>query len=317
MRVRSYLDDLASYELPPKFMVLSKARRLFETLDRSALRAASELAISYPEKRGVLSHSTRSLLGIEPKSYPGQTITIEAHFDSVTLSPDMVDFLARLGFETDGFHAFNPEHFSEHHTLKFKVDANDTARVGHLHRFVMNACERLWERVEADDELEAYLEVEQYGSANRRHWLNTGLDSDWISSFPFSADQFKWCIPPSTSHEAEISGVDLDVVKRADIHAKIAPSTSTDAREAFVQKIELIGFYRVITLSGNHVCTGQFRSGRDAQAVFDDLCSFFDEAGGCAEITLEPARALRRSKFKRNGEVRYAALPPLILDYDA
>ncbi|MEO1420405.1 MAG: hypothetical protein AAFU66_05585 [Pseudomonadota bacterium] len=298
-------------------MRLSNERRLFETLDRTALRTASELAVSYPEKRGVLSHSTRALLGLKPMTYDGQTVTIEAHFDSVALEPDMLDFLARLGFETDGFHAFVPEHFSEHHTLKFKVDARAKSRVGHLHRFVMNACGRLWERVESDELLEAYLEVEQYGSANRRHWLDTALDADWTTSFPFSSDQFDWCVPPVTALEAEIDGVDLDVVKRADIHAKLAPSSPVEAREALVAMLEPLGFYRVVTLSGNHVCTGQFKSGRDAQAVFDDLCTFFDDASGCTEITLEPARMLRRSVFRRDGETRHAALPPLILDFDA
>lgn len=308
------IEVLRNYTLPKHVLPMLEDRQPFKHKSSSALRSALEITLYFPEKRGIFSHAARSVLNMEPLKLPEQTVTIEAHFDSVDLPREFHEQLMRLGFEPDGFHEFNPSHFSEHHTLKFKSSAADQERLARLTRFLRRAGRLLKDYVEQTTTIEAYLEVEKYETSDRHAWSSVPFRGDWFDHLPISEDRLNWVHPPRTRDEAERSGTALELAKRADIHMKLSPKLGERERELFVEQLSKCGFYRVITWSGNHVCTGQFSSGAFGRTCFEDFVEFFNKFGGCTEITFEPAMELWRSNQGTPEEPKLSTLPPLILN---
>ena len=307
------IDDICNYILPDDVIPLCEDRQPFKSIPRTTIRSALELTLNFPEKRGIFSHAARDVLGINTEKLSDETITIEAHFDSVQLSNSFQQKLLRFGFEIDGFYKFNPTHFAEHHTLKFKFDQTQIERGARLLRFLKNASKQLWDEVEHENRFEAYLEIEKYKSSDRVSWVPRNLKTDWENNLPLVHDAFEWVVPPTNLQQATSRGVSLQAVKRADIHMKLSNTLSEIERESFVAEVSKFGFYRVITWSGNHVCTGQFSSGRKGRSVFCSFVDFFDRFGGCSEITFEPALMLRRSNLGSSEAPELSALPPLIV----
>jgi hypothetical protein len=197
--------------------------------------------------------------------------------------------------------------------LKFKVEASAGKRRRELRAEIEARCQQLTGLLSRDwPELEAYLELEIYSARSRRYWPDRLLSADWEERLPFRDGDLLTAIPPCDEAEAQHSQLSLDAVKHADLHVKIAPALSREVKDRIAERFVAAGFYRVVTWAGNDVLTAQFARGADARRCFQRLVDFFSEAGGCAEITMEPVASVWRSRSVVDGRVRLGALPPLV-----
>lgn len=309
--------SLQAYVLPDDIMPLAP-RKPFERFSISALQKASQLSLCYPEKRGTFSHTVRHICGVKGIAVPESTVTIEAHIDLVAIPDDLADKLLELGFEPDGFASFVPPHFREHFTLKYKVDIRDIELRRKLLADGEERCRMLEDTLARDwPRVEAYVETEIYTDHNRRYWTHARMKPGWRESLPYREAAFKTAFPPTTLKEAASSGLPLDMVKRADIHAKMSRDNDTSDRKSLIESLEAIGFYSLITWAGNDICTAQFVSTRDARAVFRAFCRYFDEYGGCAEITLESVTSVWRSSrhVGANRGISLSTMPPVVIPF--
>src|ERR1700759_1662802 len=119
--------ELRRYHLPKSVLPLAPARDIFSSRDGGWRQTAAELTLRFPQKRGALSHAARELTesNVALTNLNQPSVTIEAHFDSVAVPPKIANALPLFGFEIDGFYKFNPSHYGDHYTLKFKVPYAD------------------------------------------------------------------------------------------------------------------------------------------------------------------------------------------------
>jgi hypothetical protein len=306
--------ELSRYHLPKNVLPLAPSRDIFSSVDEDVLQTAAELALQFPQKRGPLSHAARKLSGTDavPISFGQPSVTIEAHFDSVAIPTKIANALPIFGFEIDGFYKFNPSHYGDHYTLKFKVPYADQTTRNHLLRFTKDSCRALIEYLqEHEPALECYLELETYSSSNRIH-LNGCTYRRWLEP-PIEPTTFRSVEVPTSDKEAAASKTDSAIVKRADIHAKLSPQISDEDREHIVAMMHSVGFYDVVTWAGNTVCTGQFAEIAQAKKTFRRMVRFLKKFGGVTEITLEPCPFFWRSQISPSGSKRWAAVPPILL----
>lgn len=310
---RALAGLLRLYELPEGILPLAP-RRPFRAFAEEALQRTVELALRRPQRRGMMSHAVRDLAGWIDLGVSNQTTTIEAHFDSVAAPPDLANYLVGLGFELDGFAEFIPRHFKAHYTLKYKVDTRNVALRRELRADVERCSSALAGTLAREwPDIEGYIETEIYTNRNRRYWPRAPLKSGWIEHLPYRDGDFEQLIPPTTIDEAKEAGLSLGATKRADIHAKISPESDPSDRMKLIERLEAVGFYTVRTWAGNDICTAQFLSARDSRAAFRALCQFFDENGGCSEMTLETVTGVVRSVDRPGNLRRWCLLPPLVV----
>ena len=119
---------LRDYRLPPEVLPLAPERTPFSQFSRESLATAGRMALRYSEKRGILSHAVRHILGERPASAGISAHTIEAHIDGLDLPQPVADELLTLGFEPDGFARFVPAHYDAHYTFKVKTALGDSSR---------------------------------------------------------------------------------------------------------------------------------------------------------------------------------------------
>ena len=311
----SIADRLRAYVLPDGVLPLAPTRTPFSAYSVEALVAVAGDLVDFPERRGAMSHAVRALRGAPHAVEPGESVTLEAHLDATSVPQPLADDLAKVGFELDGFVEFVPAHFSDHFTCKFKVAKGQRERRSELLTAIDSRCARAVELLAAWPSVEAYVELECWGSENRRRWAPSPPRSGWVAQFPLSDGGFRRVLPPCTPDESAEAGVPIDIEKRADIHVKVCRPASA-AVDDLVARMIAGGFYPVRTWAGNLICTAQFRHAADARRVFEALGQFFDLYGGAMEMTLEPVRKTWRTT-RRDGHVRrLAALPPLVLNVE-
>lgn len=307
--------QIKNYTLPPKVLPLAPRRQLFSPFDTEALSSASRQILLYPEKRGPLSHAVRAATGTEEIPTTGETTTIEAHFDSVAVNLTVGNELIRLGFEVDGFYKFNPLHYGDHYTLKFKVANSDVAKRKELHNLTRRSCDLLIDFLKHNaPSLECYLELEIYSSENRITFKDI-LYQPWNASL-LAPIRLKNIEIPTSKSMAKDQGIALDLKKAADIHIKLDARLLEADRNAVVALLLAAGFYEVITWSGNTVCTGQFASAKLAKETFQHLAAIGARLGGIAELTMEPCPFFWRSEIAKDGDVVFAAVPPILYEAD-
>lgn len=302
------LDKLSRYRLPDSVSRLAPNRYPFLGYATSALAIAAEAVLSSPERCGTLPCAVRKVRGID-KPQMGQRWTIlEAHLNAERVDGDTRNTLLTMGFEQDGLSKAMPTHFRGHFTLKYKFGDGDSAKKRRCYRFLRCSCNRLIEYLkhEAPD-LEYNLEIEVYNFKNRRSW-NDQEARIWNGSFLFSEASRRvgkmMLLPPETS-----------LVKRADIHAKVANDIDDDVSMSIIAALSDIGFYPVVTWSGNTILTGQFVSVSAAKKFFALITDAAEEFSGIAELTLEPTPYFFRSTVILDGQPHLAAIPPLILTH--
>ena len=299
--------DMRSYQLPAG--ILPYAPRIpLALFSGDALESAASLSSNYTEKRGMITHAFRSLQGQRDLPVPHSVITIESHLDATKIPSDLADKFVALGFEPDGFVQFNPPHYTDHFTLKFRVDAEDHGRREELRHEVENRSRSAFDLQNGDDRVgEGYIELEIYPATSRRSW-DGFLHSGWLDAFPLSENALQNVETPCVQKEAIAAGLDLMSRKHADIHIKIARHNSETDRQKLIQKLSNAGFYPVFTWAGNDICTAQFLKAGDAERVRTVLEDYFDAFGGCSEMTTEPVAGMWRTERKG----RLATVPPLI-----
>jgi len=72
---------------------------------------------------------------------------MEAHLDATILEQQEANAAIALGFGPDPFVQFNPTHYTDHYTLKFKVAAAKVARRGSLIDLINAHCETLYNSI--------------------------------------------------------------------------------------------------------------------------------------------------------------------------
>lgn len=294
---------LRDYRLPPEVLPLAPERTPFSQFSRESLATAGRMALRYSEKRGILSHAVRHILGERPASAGISAHTIEAHIDGLDLPQPVADELLTLGFEPDGFARFVPAHYDAHYTFKVKTALGDSSRRAILLREIEAACHAARARLEQSN-VEAYIELEIYRGNQRRHWSWRPAVEGWQEAFPLRPGALRLAVTD-------------DYRKRADIHVKLSRTGRDDERGGVLRELlECAGFYHVVTWAGNDVCTAQFAFAREAKRVFDRLEVFFDHSGGATEMTLEPSPGMWRTCVSRDGGHRLAAVPPLVMGLD-
>lgn len=263
----------------------------------------------------MMSHAIRELSREPEMPSPPRWVTIETHFDAAAVPPDMADRLVSLGFELDGFHVFVPGHFTDHFTLKYKLDRGAVQRRRQLKVEMDERSAILKMELTRDwPEIEGYMESEVYTERDRRKWDSRALDRRWNTHWPFGNDKFISTDPPQDEQEAAEKGLPLDLVKICDIHAKLDRNLEEIARSDLIGALSRLGFYNVRTWSGNDVCTCQFAEASEGRATFEKLTNFFDAVGGCSEATLEYVPSVWRSSCSSAKGSRLAKLPPLIIE---
>jgi hypothetical protein len=303
---------IRKHEIEPGVLPLAP-RQPFCRFSESALSDAANYLHAFPEKRGVLSHVVRDLGRVASPAVLVGAVTMEAHFDSVAISDELADEILRLGFEPDGFSVFVPEHFSEHFTLKFKYGSEtNVERRRYLWATIDTARRSLADLIGSRwPKLDCYIECELYPAGNRRTWRNSSLRTGWEDIFPIERDVVSGEIPRS-EQDAALLGVPISELKRADIHVKFFAGMEPMQKDQLARRLASIGFYRVLTWAGNDICTGQFTNSRKATAVFEKVTKFFDEAGGCSELTLEHVPRVWRNRWPTEDGLVYASMPPII-----
>ena len=298
---------LRTYTLPGNVLPYAP-RHPFAEYSNTELTKAQQLSVLYPEKRGLISHAFRALQkqGFSPN--PPSSLTIEAHLDATKIPPDLAGRFIALGFEPDGFVRFNPSHYADHFTLKFKADATNHARRDLLRDVVERQAAEAFQLLNADTRVkEGYIELEIYPMTNRRFWNGT-LQPGWREAFPLAPHALVNVQTPRTPPEALAAGLDLTTRKHADIHIKIARNNPEKDRRELIGHLTQAGFYPVFTWAGNDVCTAQFIKPADAEKTRAILETYFDRFGGCSEMTTEPVADMQRTR--RNGQL--ATVPPLV-----
>jgi hypothetical protein len=306
------LDRLRAYRLPEGVLPLAPSRTPFEAYSHESLAAVILKATSYPEKRGMMSHAIRAIEGLERPPASAETVTIEAHVDARGLGQSTADALVRLGFELDGFAAFNPKTFDTHYTCKFKVDRSRAGRRAELLQEVRDAADRALTLLQ-ESGLEGYVEFEVYPSSNRRSWAGGPISAGWLQAIPLTPGVLETVDLPCDEAEAAATGVPIGLSKRADIHVKVAKDDQDRPCQEVIDGLTAAGFYPVRTWAGNDVCTAQFLHGADALRVFQRLDLFFTSHGGATEMTLEFAPGLWRTIHDDGKRSRYASVPPVVL----
>ncbi len=304
--------SLRDYQLPEGLLLKAPSRRIFESFDPEALEQAARLSLQFPQKGGILSKAARVVAGVKSPPPPTEYLIMEAHIDALDTPQSVANELVSIGFEVDGFFKFMPRRFNEHYTMKFKIPRRDIPLRNTISD-LMDASIAKAKSLLQGSGTEAYIEAEAYTHNCRRFWAEGPMSPEWDHMFPIVPGQVRWIDPPCTQEEADMEGLSLDVVKRADIHVKI----TKDPRNA-VQRRRLIeamvegGFYHVTTWSPNDVCTAQFSRLSHARGVFQRMSKYFDRYGGCVEITLEYASEMWRTAHQTPTGVRLCELPPLI-----
>lgn len=299
------LDALARYRLPEGVSELAPNRHPFSGYSARALAKAAADVLRMPERRGNFPRAVRSVFGIDDNVYRGRWTILEAHLNAVKIKDRDREFLLELGFEEDGLHVAMPTHFSGHFTLKYKFGYQDSVRKRQCYHLLIAACDRLTKYLGKEaPTLEYNLEVEVYNSRHRCSWLNQNArpwPNDLVTS-EVIRDLGRITVLPQDSART----------KRADIHAKLARDLDENVAVSIASALGSVGFYPVVTWSGNTVMTGQFMSVVAARRIFLMIASVIDKYCGIVELTLEPTPYFFRSTIVLDGKPRLAAIPPLI-----
>jgi hypothetical protein len=305
-----FIEFIKSYILPADVLPLSQHRQLFAVFNPVALNHAAQMALDYPEKRGVLSYATRKIAQLENAAPSKENhMVIEIHLDARSLLPELANEFLTLGFEPDGFHQFMPREYATHMTMKFKFPQKDYRRHRIIYEFVKKQFEKSQELlVKEYPHVEAYLEWEIYNSANRRYWNSEKIMGEWQKDFPLG--------PNSMRVEEIPRNPGCAVVKKADIHIKIGKvglaGEKIEPDHELGRALIAGGFYRVITWAENEIFTAQFTKVHNAKIIFDTLANFFNRHGGAMEMTMEPTRKFWRTTNPTPRGPLQAEVPPVV-----
>ena len=318
-RVQSDLATkaLGQYRLPTEVLPFAPTRTPFLGFGSPALNSAMSHAIRIPEKRGMMSHAARSILGIELPPLPEAAVTMEAHLDAAEIPPALGDALVSAGFELDGFVLFEPRRFSAHYTSKFKVGRSAADRRAKLWSKLRSACNEARTLLDQFPNVEAYLELEIYTNQNRRFWEDRQCSADVVDLLPLRGGELHM-ETPSRLAAATAWGSLSEVRKKADIHVKIQHHgwANQTRRQELIERLCRTGFYRVVTWAGNDILTAQFFRSSDAKLVFDRLAVHFASHGGASEMTMETASGMWRTINQCGRERLLAEVPPLVMSIE-
>jgi hypothetical protein len=279
-------------------------RRPFEHYDAQAIRRFFDYLRIYPELRGPMV-SAASALGLFQRPADNKHwLNIEVHIDGLNISPVIQNELLGLGFQIDGFISFKPSHFTDHFTLKFKVDEDDNDRVRELVAAAREAFSKAKGVFSQHKDVEVYIESELYAHEWRAHWPQRTGEQAICKNCPLSPGELKARSVPNLPVNGMVDDLQEER-KRADIHLKLGPAPDG---EALVAPAVSAGLYLVETWSGNRVLTAQFDDANSAIAVFRRLKTYFDNAPYFAELTLEFCNDMWRAPLA-NGEL--SPVPPI------
>lgn len=299
------LDALSRYRLPDGVARLAPNRYPFSGYPPHVLARAAEDVLRSPERRGIFPRAVRGVFGVDEDVPRGRWTILEAHLNAEKIEDRSRDFLLELGFEDDGLFVSMPEHFSGHFTVKYKIGSGDSTRKRECYYLLMRSCNRLTGYLGTiAPTLEYNLEAEAYNSYHRREWCD-------ISAIPWPSDLLYSRVTRDIGC-ITILASDSVLTKRADIHAKLACDPDGDVAVSITTALENVGFYTVVTRSGNTVLTGQFVSVVTAKKVFVMIADAVERYRGVVELTLEPTPYFFRSTIFVDGKVGLAAIPPLI-----
>jgi hypothetical protein len=271
------IQDLKSYELPQNVAPFLVERRPMHDFSNGAIAGLVEQVKMFPGKRGLYSDCVRRVLKL-PDFRSERFIRFEAHLNLDKCSRNFEGRLAAIGFEPDDFLELNPKEYTRNFTFAFDVSVgSDTS-----------ACrEAFWQRIRSVETLVecsshfGFLEAEIFPSRCIVEFEPAAV-SGVSYPFPFKSGDFEVCAIPNSIDD---SPADMSPFtrKNIDLHVKIKGKVQevASAKDGFVSTqselahaLASLGFYRIVSVSGNTIYTGQFLDGRLGRELFDGICEF-------------------------------------------
>lgn len=294
---------LISERYPDEKFPLAHQREPFsgcylQTIERTIVSAAT-----FPEKHGALSSFIRAFLGLaEPQ--PPEFYLVEAHLNTTALSTEAFNSLVCLGFEPDNFFKLQPECYSTNLTLAFIVEKQRRNQFNYLRGLVAAKSESAAQLVQITPDLTGFFESEVYPSSWIRRFPFRAISSKDLEDFPFSASSFRSYKIPRKASEVLPNGLGLDARKVADVHIKIPtevreeqfPGAGSEGVRGLRDRMLEMGFYEIVSETGNAIYTGQFDNSKDAVRVFHKLTAFGDRHHCFLDLVCEPCCAFWRKQ---------------------
>ena len=285
------VDRLKAYTLPPTVSVLLRDRRPFARLPDAVVAEVAAHFFSTPLKRGLLSDSIRDMLG-QPAPVLKSFVRYEAHLNLTECSPELEYTLLALGFEPDDFYELMPTEYTRNFTYAFDQNPDQVSTT--VRRNFEIQCRKACEAVQVSRH-DGFLEAEQFASTNIRTFptpIDRVEDPTTMVNFPFAAGRFR--LEPVEQFTKSLDA--LPATKRVDIHVKMAGAVTpckvggqtAATRAELAGLLENICFYRIVSISGNTIYTGQYLDGALGRLVFDGLDNYLATARLASSIILEP-----------------------------
>ncbi|WP_316173366.1 MULTISPECIES: hypothetical protein [unclassified Bradyrhizobium] len=309
------IQDLRQHELPFDIAPFHAERRPLARLSNDEISALVEQVRAFPGKRGLYSDCVRRVLDLPPFR-ADRFVRFEAHLNLDDCSHELENRLIALGFEPDDFLELNPIMYTRNFTFAFDIKlGSDTAASRELFRQRLREAETL---VECSSHF-GFLEAEIFPSQCIMEFDQATVPAAEFL-FPFKSGDFEACPIPDTI-DGSPSDMSPFTRKNIDLHVKIkgrVPETPP-AKEGYVaQASELaymlasLGFYRIVSISGNTIYTAQFLDGRLGRELFEGVCQFVSLSKLAKSVILEPCiHVWRKSRYERGAEV-FAPVSPII-----
>lgn len=307
--------ELLASRLPDSRLPLRVSRYPFEGCSRETVERIVVGALTFPEKEGDLSALVLESLGLERKK-PKEYFLVEAHFNITDLDSDLFNRLVSLGFEPDNFFKLQPKCYKHNLTLAFSVSRKQRGRFDYLRGIVAARSQSAAELVQNASGVSGFFESEVYPSSWIKKYQFKPSADHLLAAFPFSAGSFKVMDVPRTAEEVHAGGLQLESRKLADVHVKIPTEVriedypeATHASVISLRKRLLdIGFYEIVSESGNAIYTGQFMDSKEAIEVFRSLDAYATTYGGFLDLVCEPCTAFwRKQEESSMGSARILA----------
>lgn len=318
--LQEVVSRLRSVELAHGESVLASKRKPFEEMADEAIISAFFGCLAQPHKRGGLSKLIRREFKLPADNTDNFTI-VEAHLNVTAVDLTLHNALVILGFEPDDFHQLSPIEYSRNFSLEYRIPGSSELNHHDFLPHVTDTARAGLGLVQENESLEAFVEVEHYGSSYVTKFEVPEPRPGIVEGFPLAPGLLKAVTVPCTVREAASSGVAFDVEKIADVHVKMG--TESRAKELpyvtapdylLVRKMLVAaGFYEIISESGNAIYTAQLTDGNLAMSLYRKLRSFGERFGGFLDICTESCTGMWRTERIKNGELTRAAVSPVLV----
>lgn len=301
-------SELLVSRLSDSKLPLRTSRYPFEGCSRETVERIVVGALTFPEKEGDLSALALESLGLK-REKPEEYFLVEAHFNITELDSDLFNKLVSLGFEPDNFFKLQPKCYKHNLTLAFSVSQKQRGRFDYLRGIVAARSQSAAELVQNASGISGFFESEVYPSSWIKKYQFRPPADYLLAAFPFSAGSFKVMNVPRRAEEVSAGGLQLESRKLADVHVKIPTEVRVEdypeaAHRSVIrlrERLLEIGFYEIISESGNAIYTGQFIDSKEATEVFRSLDAYATSCGGFLDLVCEPCTAFWRKQEEEQG----------------